>query len=138
MTAAPHRNYPSQPLRRLLELHRRWIETAGKHGGQLTDESAGSNFSGLHLDGVCFRGARLVAAQFVGCSLAGADFSNADLHGSLFRDSNLTNAKFDEADLDFSAFGNNQMEGASFDKASVHLANIPSRTRRLTAADFEL
>jgi hypothetical protein len=135
---APTPNYPSHELRRVLELHRRWVDTNGKHGAQLTDESAGADFSGLHLDGVCFRRAKLIAAQFVGCSLIGADFTEADLRGSLFRDSNLRDGKFDDADLDFCAFANNQTEGASFRDASTKMANIPSITRRITVADFEL
>src|ERR1700733_5613750 len=114
MAPAPQPNYPSHALRRLLEQHRRWVQTSGKHGAQLTDENASLDFRGLHLDGVCFRKAKLVATEFVGCSLVGADFSEADLRGSLFRESNLRDSKFDGADLDFCAFADNQTDGASF------------------------
>jgi uncharacterized protein YjbI with pentapeptide repeats len=126
----------SHGLRRHFELHRRWVETNGNQGTQLTAENAGANFSDLHLDGVYFRKAKLVAAQFVNCSLVGADFTQADLSGTLFRDSNLTNVTFDEANLDFSAFGNNLEEAISFRGASMEMANIPSRRRRVTRADF--
>jgi len=135
---APDPNCPPHALRRLLDLHRRWVDTNGKYGARLTDESPGADFTGLHLDGVCFRKAKLAVAQFVGCSLVGADFTEADLHGSLFRDSNLRNARFDEANLDFCAFGNNQTDGASFRNASTRMADVPSAPRRITAADFEL
>jgi uncharacterized protein YjbI with pentapeptide repeats len=140
MVAAQSRNFPSRELQRLLVLHRRWVETDGKRGAQFAvdDEHVRWDFSGLHLDRVCLRKAKLEATEFVGCSLVGADFTHADLHGALFRDSDLRNARFDEADLDYSAFDNVQTDGATFQNASMEMANIPARMRRVTAADFEL
>ncbi len=130
---------PSRALRRLLSLHQRWVETDGRAGRQFIDEGDGPDLSGLHLDGVNFRKAKMLAAQFVGCSLIGADFRQADLQGSLFRGSDLTRASFEEAILDFTAFENNRTDGTSFTGASVRMANIrPAHTPAVAASDFEL
>jgi uncharacterized protein YjbI with pentapeptide repeats len=82
-------------LDQMLDSHELWLKTL------MTSEQQGQRAVciGAKLDGLDFRGRRLIGATFSQCSLAGAQFDHADLRLADFRGSDRAHASFAGANL---------------------------------------
>ena len=97
-------------LKEILDQHKIWIESAGKHGqrailsyANLKDADLsyanlrganlrGANLRGANLRRACLRGADLNGAILYSANLEGANLMGANLSGAYLCDANLTNA----------------------------------------------
>ena len=102
-----------EPLVKLIEKHRQWVDSAGKNGLQLdiTDidmrelttlkqqrltaiQGRGAKFFGMNLYRVEMQRAHLEEADFRRCDLESADFRGAILEKARFNHANLQNTDF--------------------------------------------
>lgn len=128
---------PPKELRLLLDLHRVWCESEGKHGQQLRDEVAGRKFEGLRLDGAFLQMAKLHSVEWVRCSLKNVDLTLGDLEDSLFLDCDMRGAVLDESELDFVVISDGcRTEGMSLTNADIKLAQIPKAQSLLARLDL--
>ena len=74
-------------LNQILEQHKFWIESAGKHGQRANLEYA--NLTDANLEGADLRGANLYGAKLRGANLKDANLSGANLSGADLRVANL-------------------------------------------------
>lgn len=84
-------------LNKILEEHKKWLETDGKEGKRANLRSADLSFADL-------RGADLSFADLRSADLRGADLRGADLRNADLRGANLSYANLSDANLDYSAF----------------------------------
>jgi len=89
-------------LRKILEAHRKWIESEGKEG-ERTD-LVEANLQGADLDGANLQEANLYeanlqGAKLRGAKLQGAKLSEAKLQGAKLSEANLRGAYLDGANL---------------------------------------
>ena len=84
-------------LKEILEQHRLWIESAGKHGQRANLEYA--DLGGANLYGANLWGAYLTRANLRGANLYRADLTGADLTGANLKDANLWGANLSRANL---------------------------------------
>ena len=92
----------------------------------------GTDFSGLDLHGVNFRGhnsalgTNLRGADFTEANLSGADFYDSILDEADFTGANLTDANLNWADLRNATLQDVNVTGASFSRCNVTEANMAS------------
>ena len=84
-------------LRKILDEHKRWIETNQSEGSR-------ADLQGADLRGADLRGADLWRANLWGADLWGADLRGANLRGASLREANLRRANLWGADLDYSCW----------------------------------
>ena len=73
-------------LNQVLEQHKIWIESAGKHGQRANLEYAnltGASLSGAYLKDANLKGANLTGAKLTGANLLGANLRYANLTGAI-------------------------------------------------------
>ena len=89
-------------LNQILEQHKFWIESAGKHGQRANLEYANltdANLEGADLDGANLEKANLEKANLTDANLEGADLRGANLYGAKLRGANLKDANLSGANL---------------------------------------
>ncbi len=82
---------PDEELQKILEAHRKWVESAGKEGERAILGRA-------NLQGAALWGAKLQGAKLRGANLQGADLFGAKLQGAKLRGANLQGAYLREAE----------------------------------------
>jgi hypothetical protein len=106
---SPLREIPEEELQKILEAHRKWVESEGKEG----------NKAGLAR-------ANLRQAYLFEANLAGASLAEANLQNAFLLDADLEGANLAEANL----------EGADLLNAQLKGVNLQSATN-LTASDVK-
>ena len=99
-------------LNQVLEQHKIWIESAGKHGQRANLEYA--NLTGASLKGANLRDANLTRANLARADLAGANLTRADL-----RFANLTDANLTDANLAGAYLWDAYLRGANLNRANL-------------------
>ena len=87
----PLREVSPEDLQRILEAHRKWVESEGKEG-QRADLSGG-NLQGATLRGANLQGAFLIGAKLQEANLFGAELQEADLGGAKLQEADLGGAQ---------------------------------------------
>ncbi len=98
---------PDEELQKILEAHRKWVESEGKKGkiarlpGANLQEAdlLGANLQGADLSGANLQGAKLFGANLQGADLSGANVQKADLPGANLQKADLREANLQGADL---------------------------------------
>jgi nucleoid DNA-binding protein len=129
-------------LKKILNDHRRWLESEGKKGKR-------ANLAYAKLKEADLYAACLSRINLQGADLQGADLSEADLYGANLQDANLDDAilewasldgaklqraSFQEADLRWANLEGTKMEGANLRFANLEGANL--KGAKLTEADL--
>ncbi len=83
----PLREVPSEELEKILEAHRKWVESEGKEGERAV------------LRGANLQEADLIEAKLQGANLRGAMLQKANLFGAILQEANLQGANLQGADL---------------------------------------
>jgi len=86
------REVPPEELEKILEAHRKWVESEEKEGEK-------ANLWGANLQGANLQGANLGRAKLGRANLGGANLFEAKLQGADLRGAKLGGAKLQEADL---------------------------------------
>ena len=89
-------------LRKILDEHKRWIETNQREGSRAN--LRGANLRRANLQGADLRGAYLWGADLREANLQGADLQGANLRGADLRGADLRGAYLQGADLDYSCW----------------------------------
>ncbi len=103
----PLREVPSEELEKILEAHRKWVESEGKEGERAVLRVANLQEADLieaKLQGAILRGAMLQKANLFGAELQEANLIEANLQGAILRGAmlqkaNLFGAELQEANL---------------------------------------
>ena len=120
MTSKPNLRLPPLEIQRVLDDHRRWLESSGQKGVRIGSHCEPIDLQELNLDGVDLSLAFMSGAEFQNSSLRGAWFIGAQLDGAVFVDCDLTGgARFDGANLSVANFIGADYRGASFDGAET-------------------
>jgi len=77
---------PDEELQKILEAHRKWVESEGKEGER-------ADLVGANLQEAALRGANLQKAVLFGANLQEADLAGANLQEAALRVANLQGAK---------------------------------------------
>ncbi len=99
---SPLREIPEEELQKILEAHRKWVESEGKEGERADLFEAnlqGANLNGADLQGAYLRRANLQGAFLSGANLQGAFLSGANLQGAKLDGANLYEANLYRANL---------------------------------------
>jgi len=104
-------------LRKILEAHRKWIESEGKEG-ERTD-LVEANLQGADLDG-----ANLQEANLYEANLQGAYLVEANLQGAYLVEANLQEAYLDEANLQGAKLRGANLQGAKLSEANLQGAYL--------------
>ena len=144
----PLREISKEALAKILEAHRKWVESEGKEGVKADLSRANlqeadlvganlqeanlsyANLQGANLPG----GANLKGADFLGANLKGARLSGATLHKTLLLRANLDDANLIGADLSGANLTEAQLQGArlfavkGLAEATLQNANLEGAT----------
>ncbi len=83
--AADRPSIPEGQLKKILEAHRKWVESEGKEGERADLRAAnlqGADLGAANLQGAILRGAMLQKANLFGAELQEANLQEADLRGA--------------------------------------------------------
>ncbi len=89
---------PDEELQKILEAHRKWVESEGKEGER-------ANLGWANLQGADLRGANLQKADLRGANLQKADLAGANLQKAALRGANLQKAALFGANLQAANLG---------------------------------
>ena len=133
VTQARHRAAPvgvisPAVLKRILNDHRRWLDSEGESGEKAT-------LVGARLVRADFYGLRLSRVNFQGADLRGADLSEADLYEANLEDAKLNDAILEWASLDGASLKRADLQGADLRWANLEGTNLTGANLR--SADFE-
>ncbi len=109
-------------LRKILEVHRKWIESEGKEGERANLNEANlqeANLYGANLQGVYLHTANLQKADLHGANLYEANLYRANLY-----EANLYRANLQEANLGKANLQGAYLHTANLQKADLHGANL--------------
>jgi hypothetical protein len=109
-------------LNQILEQHKLWIESAGKHG-QRADLFC-AYLSGAYLSGANLSGANLSRANLTGADLTGANLTGANLIGAYLNDAILKGANLSYANLNDANLTGANLNGANLNGANLNDANL--------------
>jgi nucleoid DNA-binding protein len=118
----------SKELKKILDDHRRWLESEGQSGEKAT-------LIGARLVRADLYGLRLSRVNFQGADLRGADLSEADLYEANLEDARLNDATLEWASLDGASLKRADLQGADLRWANLEGTNLTGANLRL--ADFE-
>jgi len=118
----------SKELKKILDDHRRWLESEGQSGEKAT-------LIGARLVRADLYGLRLSRVNFQGADLRGADLSEADLYEANLEDARLNDAILEWASLDGASLKRADLQGADLRWANLEGTNLTGANLRL--ADFE-
>ncbi len=118
----------SKDLKKILDKHRRWLDSKGKSGEKAT-------LTGARLVRADLYGRRLSWINFQRADLQGADLSEADLYETNFEDAKLNYAILEWASLDGASLKRADLQGADLRWANLEGANLTGANLRF--ADFE-
>ncbi len=126
------REVSPEELEKILEAHRKWVESEGKEGKRA--DLFAANLPGINLFRANLQGADLDLANLQGAALGGANLQNADLHQANLQGANLSSANlqgaflsranFQGAALDFANLQKAALSEANFQGADLDLANL--------------
>ena len=109
-------------LKEILDQHRLWIESAGKHGQRANLEYA--DLGGANLYGANLWGAYLTRANLRGANLYRADLTGANLKGANLKDANLWGANLWGANLRHANLYAANLTGANLKGANLENADL--------------
>lgn len=140
------------------ELHKKWVETAGKEGEKLCwdDEDfrnfdlsdkvlqqaniPGGIFNNLKLKGIDFYRLLLCSSTYINAKLDNCDFCKSDLSYADFSNSSFNKVNFYRSDCTEAVFRNSNFIDCNFGDADFGLADFTNATFNnidITAAYFE-
>ncbi len=96
---------PDEELQKILEAHRKWVESAGKEGERAILGRA-------NLQGAALWGAKLQGAKLRGANLQGAALPEANLQGAYLREAKLQGADLFGAKLQGAKLRGANLQGA--------------------------
>ena len=103
---------PLQDLERVMNAHRRWLDSGGNEGSQAV-------LIGASLAGHAFWRADLSSAILDRCNFGGCNLDHASLHATSLRDARLERASLWQADLREADLSNANLRGAKLDHADL-------------------
>ena len=116
-------NKPSdENIKKILNEHKKWIETGGKEGEQAN--LTGANLSGANLFRADLSGANLSGAYLPGADLTKANLFRADLSGANLSGANLSGANLFRANLSGANLSGAYLPGADLTKANLFRADL--------------
>ena len=118
----------SKDLEKILDDHRRWLESEGESGEKAL-------LIGARLVRADLYGLRLSRINFQGADLRGADLSEADLYEANLDGAKLNDAILEWASLDGASLKRADLQGADLRWANLEGTNLTGANLRL--ADFE-
>ena len=113
---APLREVSPEELQRILEAHRKWMESEGKEGERADLQRAA--LRGVKLQGAALGWADLQGASMFGASLQGAALGWANLEGANLAGANLQEASLFGAKLQGASLFGADLQGAELNKAT--------------------
>lgn len=116
------RKIPQEELKKILEIHHRWVSTSHQEG-QSADLSE-ADLAGTSLANVDLRGANLSRTNFTKGHLPEAKFYEANLKEADLSHADLIHAQFQEANLVQTNVSNANLRTANFQKATLTDANL--------------
>ncbi len=138
----PARLLKPDELKKILNDHRRWLESEGKKGKRANLAYAklkeadlyAACLSGINLQGADLQGADLSEADLYGANLQDANLDDAILGWASLDGAKLQRASFQGADLRWANLEGTKMEGANLRFANLEGANL--KGARLSEADL--
>jgi nucleoid DNA-binding protein len=124
----PARLLMPNELNKILNDHRRWLESEGKKGKR-------ANLAYAKLKGADLYAACLSRINLQGADLEGADLSEADLYGANLQDANLDDVILEWASLDGAKLQRASIQGADLRWANLEGTNLTGANLRF--ANFE-
>ena len=121
-----------EDLKRILNEHRKWVESKGKAGRKA--DLSGANLGGADLREANLSGARLGGADLSEADLVGADLSDADLIAASLSGANLSVARLGGADLSEAALSTADLREANL--SGAHLGGADLSDADLRGADL--
>ena len=114
-------------LSKILDEHKKWIETEGKEGQQA--DLFGADLSSAYLSPIDLSGAKLIKANLsdadlIGTNLSKANLSSADLSGAKLSGANLSEADLREANLSEADLFWANLTEANLTEANLTQANL--------------
>ncbi len=111
---------PDEELQKILEEHRKWVESEGKEGERANLWRAnlqeanlnGANLQGADLQGTNLQGAKLYEANLQEANLNGANLQEAHLSAANLQKARLYEANLQEADLRWANLREADLSGA--------------------------
>ena len=117
-----------EDLKKILNDHRRWLDSEGKSGEKAT-------LIGARMVRADLYGLRLSRVNFQGADLRGADLSEADLYEANLEEAKLNDAILEWASLDGASLKRADLQGADLRWANLEGTNLTGANLR--SADFE-
>jgi len=118
----------AKDLKKILDDHKRWLDSEGKSGQKAT-------LIGARLVRADLYGLRLSWVNFQGADLRGADLSEADLYEANLEEAKLNDAILEWASLDGASLKRADLQGADLRWANLEGTNLTGANLR--RADFE-
>ena len=116
-----------EELNEILEQHRIYLETNGKHGQRADLRNADLRniyLVGINLGYADLTGAYLCGANLCNCDLCCADLSDADLTGAYLRGAGLIKAKLFDTNLRYADLSDADLRGADLTGADLRGAKL--------------
>lgn len=112
-------------LKKILNDHKRWLDSAGECGKKAT-------LTGARLVRADLYGLRLSRVNFQGADLRGADLSEADLYEANLEEAKLNDAILEWASLDGASLKRADLQGADLRWANLEGTNLTGANLRST------
>jgi len=133
---SPLREIPEEELQRILEAHRKWVESEGKEGERA--DLSGANLSGAYLFRANLQGADLHGANLQWAPLREANLQGAELWGANLQEANLVTANLQGADLSGADLQGAFLRRANLQEASLVEARGLTESQVKAALNWEL